>query len=68
MSAGNEFLETVQNSPEQIKKFLISHGMKGKSTAPISFFREEEMENFIRKNVVKDNGKKTKSKAGGTKR
>ena len=66
MSDGNRFLETVLNSPDKVKKYLIECGMKGKSTAPISFFREEDREKFIRKNTSESGGK-PKSKKGGKK-
>ena len=44
----NQFLNTVLNSPKSIKKFLIEHGKEGKSICPISFFREEDREKYLR--------------------
>ena len=54
MDGKNRFLETVLKSPDQIKKFLIDEGMPGKSTAPISFFAEEDREKFLRKSQEED--------------
>ena len=44
----SQFLRTVLNSPDEVKKFLIESGNEGKSTAPISFFSDEDRDKFLR--------------------
>lgn len=44
----NEFITTVLNSPEKLKRFLIDHGIEGKSICPIMFFDEEDKEKYLK--------------------
>ena len=50
----SRFLDTVLNSPEQMKQFLIDNGIEGKSTAPIYFFSEDERDKFLRREWSSD--------------
>ena len=54
----NQFMETVLNSPDSVKQFLIEHGKDGKPVSPISFFREEDRDKFIQKEKTKTKSKR----------
>ena len=51
-------METVLNSPDSVKQFLIEHGKDGKPVSPISFFREEDRDKFIQKEKTKTKSKR----------